>query len=178
MDYTLECRGETVAASADRTGPDQFKARVKGREYAVSVSRVSDFELRLTVDQGGEVRSHTVFVGPEPEGRCVVVSGVPYPIRDLARETARPGRKKGLAGAPGKVTPPMPAVVKRIPVAVGDLVEKGDPVIVVSAMKMETTLGAPWRGRVERINVNVEDKVSPGQILVDIAPEPEEGGQP
>ncbi|MBU2488856.1 MAG: biotin/lipoyl-binding protein [Proteobacteria bacterium] len=177
MDYTLESRGETVTAAAERTGPDRFTANVKGKDYAVTVLRVSDFELRLTVDQGGEVLSHTVFVGPEPGGKCVVVNGVSYSIRDLALERDRPGRKKGLSEGPGKVTPPMPAVVKRILVKEGDLVEKGDPVIVVSAMKMEASLGAPYRGQVEKINVKLEDKVSPGQILVDITPMPEQGDE-
>ncbi|MDY0223131.1 MAG: acetyl-CoA carboxylase biotin carboxyl carrier protein subunit, partial [Desulfobacterium sp.] len=49
-----------------------------------------------------------------------------------------------------------------------DPVEKGDPVVVVSAMKMETTLTAPHGGTVTRIGVKQGDKVMPGDILVDI----------
>jgi biotin carboxyl carrier protein len=40
-------------------------------------------------------------------------------------------------------------------------------------MKMETTLTAPFPGRVTGINVSVGEKVMPGKILVDIEQEPE-----
>ena len=69
----------------------------------------------------------------------------------------------------------MPSVVECIMVAEGDLVEKGQSVIVVSAMKMETTLQAPFKGKVLKINVAQGDKVMPGQILAEI--EREEEGQ-
>ncbi|HOS98411.1 MAG TPA: acetyl-CoA carboxylase biotin carboxyl carrier protein subunit [Deltaproteobacteria bacterium] len=46
---------------------------------------------------------------------------------------------------------------------------------MVSAMKMETTLSAPFPGIVTRINCAEGDKVMPGQILVDI--ERDEGPQ-
>jgi biotin carboxyl carrier protein len=68
----------------------------------------------------------------------------------------------------------MPSVVERIMVAEGDLVEKGQSVIVVSAMKMEATLQAPFKGKVLKINVAEGDKVMPGQILADIEREEEE----
>jgi len=68
----------------------------------------------------------------------------------------------------------MPSVVIRIMVAEGDSVQKGDSVIVLTAMKMETTLTAPFSGRVTGINVSVGEKVMPGKILVDIGKEPED----
>jgi len=58
-------------------------------------------------------------------------------------------------------------------VSEGDDVEKGQGVVVVSAMKMETTLQAPFKGKVVQINVAEGDKVMPGQILVDIEREKE-----
>jgi biotin carboxyl carrier protein len=62
----------------------------------------------------------------------------------------------------------MPAVVVRILVSEGDRVNQGDRVIVVSSMKMETTLTSPSDGRVKAVNVAEGDKVMPGQILIDI----------
>ena len=75
---------------------------------------------------------------------------------------------KGSQAIPQDVTPPMPAVVVRIPVRVGDSVKQGQGVIVVESMKMETTLSAPFDGRVRTVNVAKGDKVMPGRILVDI----------
>jgi biotin carboxyl carrier protein len=62
----------------------------------------------------------------------------------------------------------MPAVVVKIMVAVGQQVKAGEGLVVVSAMKMETTLSAPFDARVVKINVAVDDKVAPGDTLVDL----------
>ena len=65
----------------------------------------------------------------------------------------------------------MPAVVVRILVAEGDMVKKGQGLIVVTAMKMETTLAAPSEGKVIKINTSIDSKVAPGDILVEIEEE-------
>ena len=62
----------------------------------------------------------------------------------------------------------MPAVVVRILIQKGEQVEKGQGLVVVSAMKMETTLCAPFAGEVTAIHTSVGEKVAPGEILVEI----------
>ena len=62
----------------------------------------------------------------------------------------------------------MPAVVIRLLVALGDAVKKGQPLIVLSAMKMEATLYAPYAGTVKKINAAAGEQVMPGLILVEI----------
>ena len=62
----------------------------------------------------------------------------------------------------------MPAVVTKILVSTGETVEQGQGLLVVSAMKMDTTLTAPFDGLVTRINCAEGDKVTPSQVLVDI----------
>ena len=68
----------------------------------------------------------------------------------------------------------MPAAVIRILAAEGDLVNKGQSLIVLSAMKMETTLTAPYRGVVKKIHTAVGAQVMPGEILLEIEPVEEE----
>ena len=48
--------------------------------------------------------------------------------------------------------------------------------IVVTAMKMETTLAAPFDGKVKKINASINQKVAPGDILVEIEEEVLENG--
>ena len=62
----------------------------------------------------------------------------------------------------------MPATVVRVLVAVGDAVEAGQKVVVVAAMKMETTLRAPRAGVVRAVNVTPGQQVRPGEELVEI----------
>lgn len=69
------------------------------------------------------------------------------------------------------VTPPMPGQVIQILVEVGDRVEVGQTVVVISAMKMESNLNAPHAGTVTAINTTVGAQVKPGDILVDIEEE-------
>ncbi len=72
------------------------------------------------------------------------------------------------AGAGTPVGAPMPGLVLRIPVAVGDQVNEGDEVIVLEAMKMETAVSAPTSGTITAISVAQGDQVNAGQTLVEI----------
>ena len=56
----------------------------------------------------------------------------------------------------------------------GDRVRKGQGLVVVSAMKMEMTLSAPYAGTVTLVSTEAGAKVSPGEILVEIEPEAED----
>ena len=70
-------------------------------------------------------------------------------------------------GASGsKAVAPMPGKVIQVVVSVGDRVRRGDPLIVVEAMKMEQTVQAPQDGKVEEVTVSVGEQVEGGAILV------------
>ena len=69
-----------------------------------------------------------------------------------------------------------PPVVVSIPVAVGDEVDEGDVVAVVEAMKMETSLTAPFHGRVRAVLAGTNVHVAAQAPLV--ALEPLDGGPP
>lgn len=60
----------------------------------------------------------------------------------------------------------MPGVVVETKVAVGDAVTAGTPMLILSAMKMETVVAAPMAGRVESLTVKSGDDVQPGDLLV------------
>ena len=72
------------------------------------------------------------------------------------------------------ITPKTPSVVVSVAVNVGDTVSKGQTLVVLSAMKMETTLAAPFDGTVSEVNTAEGDKVAPGDILVVIEKKEEE----
>jgi acetyl/propionyl-CoA carboxylase alpha subunit len=61
---------------------------------------------------------------------------------------------------------PMPGLIVDIRVELGQLVRKGDPLLVLEAMKMENILKAPSDGVVGNIKVALRDNVNKGQVLV------------
>jgi len=61
---------------------------------------------------------------------------------------------------------PMPGLIVDVRVAPGQTVEKGDPLLVLEAMKMENILKAPSDGIVADIKVQLRDNVTKGQVLI------------
>ena len=85
-----------------------------------------------------------------------------FEIGDAARSA-----RHGSTGS-GLVTAPMPGKVIAVLVAEGDAVEAGQPLVLVEAMKMETTLAAEVSGCVQRISAATGQLVEAGQVLVEI----------
>lgn len=77
-------------------------------------------------------------------------------------------RGAGGAGS-GRVTAPMPGTVVRVLVAAGDTVEAGQPLVILEAMKMETTLAAEIAGSVKAVHAAAGAIVDAGALLVEIA---------
>ena len=69
-------------------------------------------------------------------------------------------------GEGGKLTAPMPGKVVAVRVTLGDKVKKGQPLVIVEAMKMEHTIAAPADGVVGAINANVGDQVNEKHELI------------
>jgi pyruvate carboxylase subunit B len=76
------------------------------------------------------------------------------------------GRKPAVGGV---VKAPMPGLVVRVEVTAGQVVERGEGLVVVEAMKMENELRASYRGVVEQIHVSAGDRVEKGAPLVTLS---------
>jgi biotin carboxyl carrier protein len=63
----------------------------------------------------------------------------------------------------------MPGRIISVSISVGDVVTKGQPVIVLESMKMENTITAPTDGTVSAVHVAAGDSVQHGQTMAEIA---------
>ncbi len=166
MDLRVKLDDETHEISAvpldsrGRTAVD-----IAGEQASLSVTIVSPNHLHLEVDGRGT----DIFTARSPEGTWIWSRGRARLLQD-ADKAARRGGNGPVGRIPDKVTPPTPATVVRLMAEVGQQVEAGQPLVVVSAMKMETTLSAPYAGTVTAVNTQPEARVNPGEILVEIEP--------
>ncbi len=173
MQYRFKNDETSTAFDVEITGADTVKVTDGSRVMNVCYSVISENEIKLVVEGSG----FNAFITGNSGERNIVINGISYLIQDTDMAGQTKKSRKGPAGLPQDITPPMPSVVERIMVAAGDIVKKGDGVVVVAAMKMETTLTAPYDGQVTKINVSVGDKVMPGLILVNIEKSQEEPGR-
>jgi 3-methylcrotonyl-CoA carboxylase alpha subunit len=70
---------------------------------------------------------------------------------------------------PGRLTAPMPGRVTQLFVKAGDAVRRGEPLMIIEAMKMEHTVAAPVDGTVEAVRFAVGDLVEEGAELITLA---------
>ena len=164
MDYEFETGDRAIGVTFHPEGPGRASARIGDASFEIRYDRVSANRIRMAVN-GSRVNA---WVEKEPGGKIIILDGERYRIRDRHQQDRPRVRSAGPGQEPSAVTPPMPAIVVLVPVAEGDWVEKGQIVVVISAMKMETSLKAPYSGRITRVKVAEGDKVMPGDILVDI----------
>lgn len=75
------------------------------------------------------------------------------------------------------IASPMAGKVIAVEVAVGDVVTRGAPLVVIEAMKMENLIVAPHGGRVEAVDVQAGGAVENGARLLLLSPIEKEGGQ-
>ncbi|WP_458524604.1 sodium-extruding oxaloacetate decarboxylase subunit alpha [Onishia taeanensis] len=133
--------------------PTEFVIDVHGESYEVQITGVGS-------DAGGKRQVY------------LTLDGMPESVVFEARDSydAGAGGKGGRARATGKghVTTAMPGNIVEVLVAVGDAVEAGQPVLISEAMKMETEVHARQAGSVVAIHVAKGDRVTPGEVLVEI----------
>ncbi len=173
MKYRLKISEETADVDVSGSaGRQSAEFTIGEKAYSVRYRAITDHCLHMMVDGKGA----RAFVADGGQGKYVFLNGKSFLVQDTDQLPLRHTRRGGPDQTPGDVTPPMPSVVVRIMVEEGDLVKKGQGLIVVTAMKMETTLVAPSDGWVKKINASVDAKVSPGDILVEIEKEEAENG--
>lgn len=131
------------------------------REDPVRSLRASGRSVRVLPTRNGKGRWQVEIDGVRHQAE----------VLDRGQEAIRAARMAaGGATGPSPLKAPMPGMVLRLEVAVGDEVAAGDGVAIVEAMKMENELTAPSDARVSAIHVQEGEAVEKGQLLIEFEP--------
>jgi len=127
---------------------------------------VAGMHTTRTVESGDILAALTSDVVDEGEDAedVLLVAGRPVRLWNPAMSASASAAVHGVA-AGGDIVAPMQGTILKVLVAEGAEVEAGQALMVLEAMKMETTIAAPSPGKVSRIEVGAGDSVAAGQSL-------------
>lgn len=134
------------------------RVALAGAEHQVE-TRYLDASTMLLILDGRRYLATIAHRGAE----CLVaVGGETY---TFVLDTPASAHAVDMVATP-EITAPMPGKILQVLVRPGDQVVRGDALLILEAMKMETRLAAEAAGTVTAVRVTVGDMVDGGQILV------------
>jgi len=166
MRYVVTVNGErvnvTIGDGAITIGDTPVRARLADVDGTpVKVLTVGTAVHRIVMQRGARRGQYDLWI----DGHRYDVEALDErtrAIRDLSNDGAR-------AAGPAPLLAPMPGMIVRVNVQVGDTVQPGAPVVVMEAMKMENELRAQSAGTVSAVRVQAGAAVEKGAVLVELS---------
>jgi biotin carboxyl carrier protein len=160
----------------------RFHVKVDGEEYDVDLAEgsppsISGLGQPATVQTVGD-HLYSVMIGNQSftvlaarsNGSFEVLCGGMYHQVAVDTERGRLLRKYATAGGDksrhAEIHAPMPAMVVKVEVAVGDEVVEGQGLVILEAMKMENEIKSHQAGKVKSVLVEKGKAVEKGELLI------------
>jgi len=161
---TIHGRDHEVVLS-ERAG--SLLVSVDGKPIDLSYQEVDDSGQVLVVRDG---RSFGLSIAGDASRASVSIAGHLYEVQlEDERERAARAAERASSREGGVVSSVMPGVVVEILVRPRDTVTKGQPLLILSAMKMQNEIAAPSAGVVADVHVSPGQAVSAGAKLVTLS---------
>jgi len=137
----------------------KFKFTIHGNDYTVDVHGIEDNLAHLEVNGTAyDVEIH----------RKVKQSKTPTLVRPAIKEQVRPSIHKKEGGSSHPILAPLPGNILSMNVSKGDIVKKGQVLLIMEAMKMENRVLSDRAGVVETVRIQVGEAVLQGDTLLEI----------
>jgi acetyl/propionyl-CoA carboxylase alpha subunit len=167
MKLEAEINGTSIPVEIDT---DNGAFTLSGGSGSYQLESMSDGRYLLRVGQRllriDGVRSNGSSVEFSINGQFVTAN-----VRDEHALMLRSmGFKSASDHVQGQLKAPMPGKIVAVSVAVDDMVDHGQPVVILEAMKMENELKAPVGGRVSKVSAIVGSSVEKNELLIEIEP--------
>lgn len=160
--YTVSVDGTPYTIDVEETAADRFEVRVGDQVFEAA--------LETDEDLPGAAISPEMFAPDEPRGQAGASQAGTRPTAAPARAPLPPRTTPGTPGLHGAgsdiLAAPMPGVILEVVVVPGASLKRGDPILVLEAMKMRNTIRAPRAAVVVSVEVEAGQPVGPGDPLV------------
>ena len=146
--------------------PTGLFANVEGKSYRLEQYPLGAGEMVLMLNGV----PYTIDVEPSETGFRVHITGLDLiaEVMDERKDalSAIIGNRKQKTTPAGEVHSPMPGLIVKIEVQAGQTVRKGDPLIIIEAMKMENVITSPIDGTIQSIKREKGEVVNKNDLLV------------
>ncbi|MFT5248091.1 MAG: biotin carboxyl carrier protein [Gammaproteobacteria bacterium] len=147
--------------------PSGTSGTLNGNPFEMDCIRTSDGSYHVIKDH----KSYVVELLPvEDKKHIIKINGVEYDVelRDKYDELLKSLGMEGLGDTAHKdLKAPMPGLVLEIMVSPGQEIAKGDPIMILEAMKMENVIKSPGEAVVKSINIKTGQAVEKNEVLID-----------
>ena len=150
--YRVTIDGRIYDVEIDDPRARPVTARVSGAAYSVDIEPAQAHSNRPSADRGIRELSSA---SNQQEHSDTIPSGTSRPIAENSPQT---------------MTAPIPGVVASIVANAGQIVERGDELLTLEAMKMFNIMRSPLSGKVATLHVSEGEQVIQGQPLVTFGP--------
>jgi biotin carboxyl carrier protein len=162
--YTLRIRDREFDLDVQEIDADRFEVQVGGESYEVTLAgdeELPDASITPEILPGHGTAARP-FAAPANAAAKPAAVTAPAP----APRAALPPRRVAGAGGTGSLNAPMPGVILEVSVAVGDTVERGQPIATLEAMKMNNVIKSPRPGTIAEVCVTAGQAVGHGDPII------------
>jgi biotin carboxyl carrier protein len=164
MEFQYHVGDELRKVQIEREG-DHFSVTVGGQTYQVEVDGLDEGTFTFRIDG----KPYRAYVEQDKANRYIAFDAVVYALAKVDSTSAP--RRKSAASAEGTLAAAMPGQVVKVMVSEGEIVKRGQPLMLLEAMKMEIRVTAPGDGRVVKLLCHAGEIVERGQRLLEFAAE-------
>ncbi len=162
----------------------KYVTTIEGKEFTVEIIdekhiRVNDQELEVDLMAVNDQpvysllighKSYEAYVYPEEKDWQVLLHGRQYQaqVEDEREKRLKTAGGASVEGGEFHLKAPMPGLVISIPVSEGQVIQKGQVLVILESMKMQNELKAPRDGTVHRIRVKPGESVEQRQTMLSV----------
>ena len=159
MEKSFTLNGQDLKVQDYKKDGNQLSFSLNGKTYQYTLVSRDGFEMVLDNGQRFKAAVGTA----NRDGDAMIISGG----RETILSSSVKKMKKG-AGHAGGLASPMPGKIFKIVKDAGTEVKKGEPILILEAMKMEHSIRSDKDGKVKKIFYKVGELVQGGVILAEV----------